>query len=222
MSRRRSPPRRAQAAPGPSRRLARRTATVLYVGLALAGALVAALLAVRWQHHAPQPAAGALAGVDPRVALSTALTLGRDGRHLASLPYFRRALESTGDSWEPHVDYATALFNASFQIAVRAHVPCAVTRSSWERIALVREAMQQIDIAERLARQPQELALVQVRRAMLMRVWGLPWEALLSYRRAQASAPEWVDLGRQTDDFGAYLRMAGTTRTGSVDPAPSR
>jgi tetratricopeptide (TPR) repeat protein len=176
----------------------------------VAGAIAAALLALWWRHQAPRQVPSPESALDPQTAYSMGLALGRQGRHLASIPYFRRALDSPQDSWEPHADYGSALFNASFQIGIRAGRPCAVTRSSWERIAYVREALRQIEAAERLAQRPADLALLETRRAVLMRIWGLPWDALLSYRRAQSAVPEQIDFARQANDFVTYMRAAGT------------
>jgi tetratricopeptide (TPR) repeat protein len=176
---------------------------------AIAGVVVivlVALAALVWRSMAPRPAPAAM---DPESAWAeyrTGVALGQQGRHLEGIPHLRRALESQVDFWAFHADYGTALFNASFEIGSRAGAPCAVTRSSWERIAMIREAMSQFEIAERLAPEPRERAQVEIRRADLARTWGLPLDALVAYRRAEAILPGQPDLVRRTNEFLTLLK----------------
>jgi hypothetical protein len=222
VNRKRPARRPGKAAPKLPRPAAHPRRNILVAGFVLAGAIAAVLLVSRWQHQAPQHPPGPQDALDPRDAYVTGLTLGKQGQHLASIPYFRRALDAPVDSWGPHTDYAVALFNASLQIGVRAGVPYAVTRSSIERVTFVRESIRQIEAAEQLTQRPEELALLEIRRAALMRVWGLPWDALLSYRRAASAAPKWLDLARRVDAYTTYMRTAGSAGAAAAETLLAR
>ncbi|HVP15399.1 MAG TPA: hypothetical protein VMS88_07630 [Terriglobales bacterium] len=177
-----------------------------------------ALVALAWRFLARRPAPPVVSPESAWAEYRAGVALGERGRHLEGLPHLRRALESPVDFWAFHADYGTALFNASFEIGSRAGAPCAVTRSSWERIAMIREAMSQLEIAAQMAPEPRERALVEIRRADLARTWGLPLDALVAYRRAESILPGRPDLARRTDEFLTLLRSAegpGTTGTGA-------
>jgi hypothetical protein len=70
------------------------------------------------------------------------------------------------------------------------------TRSSFERVALVREAFAETDAAEQRALTPAARALAHATRAHHLVTWGMPWQALAEFRQAQTFAPgEWADVG---------------------------
>ena len=145
-----------------------------------------ALLAIR----GAAPAEDAIASLDPATVFRTADSLGRAGRHFASLPYYRQSLRGPRtDSWQLHFNYATALYNATLEIESRNGLPVYAVRSSWERVTCMREAMQENLVAERLAREPRDLALVRTSRARMLWLWGLPWETFAAFREAQSADP---------------------------------
>ncbi len=126
------------------------------------------------------------------------------GDCLASLPYYRRigALLAS-DAWEYHLEYAIALQGASVQIQAR---------SSWERQRLMHEALDQIDRAEPLAHGARDRATIIATRAKQLRIWGLPWETLLEFRRAQAADPSWRECAESADLYAGILRRPANPR----------
>ena len=166
--------------------------------IALAALAVAAWWPLRhWLTTPPAPAPGITARADDPLASTdvlalyrTAVSLGRSSHHYASLPYFRRMLQiSNGDSWQLHFNYGSALYNSTLQVETHHDLPIAVVRSSYERVELMREAVREFDLAERLAREPADLAFLRSNRALMMSLWGLPWETLTAYREAVAATP---------------------------------
>jgi hypothetical protein len=140
--------------------------------------------------------------MDPESVYQTAVSLGRAGHHVASLPYYRRALINVRENfWQLHFNYGSALYNVTLQLEDRHGVPVAVTRSSWERMELMREAMRQFAVAERLARDPRDLAFVRSSRARMLWLWGLPWETFTAYREAQFANPADQGLAVQADRY---------------------
>jgi hypothetical protein len=173
--------------------------------------------------HGPEPVNEAIATLDPETVVGTADSLGRAGRHLASLPYYRQALRNTRtDFWQLHFNYGTALYNATLEIDARNGVPVHAVRSSWERVACMREAVQEILAAERLARTPRDLALVRSTRARMLWLWGLPWETFAAYREAQFADPADRALVLQADRYMDLLRSpatSGLAESGAPVPA---
>jgi hypothetical protein len=150
----------------------------------------------------PAPVSAALATLRPETVFRTADSLGRAGRHLASLPYYRQSLRNLHtDLWQLHFNYGTALYNATLEIEARNGLPVYALRSSWERVAFMREAIQEILAAERLARTPHDLALVRTTRARMLWLWGLPWETFAAYREAQSADRVDRALALQADRY---------------------
>jgi hypothetical protein len=58
----------------------------------------------------------------------------------------------------------------------------------------VREALEELAAAERLATLPQDVAHVRQTRARLLQNWGFAWESLFELDRVLAIAPEWRDV----------------------------
>ena len=175
--------------------------------------------------HRPAPASGVIATLDPASVFRTADSLGRAGRHVASLPYYRQSLRNVhADFWQLHFNYGTALYNATLEIEARNGLPVYAVRSSWERVACMREAVQEILAAERLARTPRDLALVRTTRARMLWLWGLPWETFAAYREAQFADPADRSLALQADRYMDLLRSPATSGLGdsaaSVPVAP--
>jgi len=167
-------------------------------------AATAAFLASR-PRHAVEPT-DPLLSLDVEQALSTAKVLGGQGRACASLPYFRRAVELVPGRWELRRDYAAALLDAVSEARPSLRVAQSVTRSSWERGAMTREALAQLDLAERLAPTPTAGAQVIALRGMGIANWGLSWNGLVEYGRAGELAPGWTELHGHGADLARIMR----------------
>jgi hypothetical protein len=164
-------------------------------------------------HDPSEPAA--LAAMSGEEALRTAMALVGAGREAESPPYFRRAIRDARlDVWQTHHDYAVGLYNTTMRVESRNGVPCQSVRSSWERIALVREAIRQLARAEDLAPTPRERAIVRGSYAQLVTVWGMPWDAVMAFRQAHALDPTSDYLASRGD--GAMRVLRDPTR----GPAP--
>ena len=133
---------------------------------------------------AVEHAADSLAEMPPYEAYRRGLALGEMQLFEESLPYFRRALEVPPPAWQPYCDYAISLFHATHQTRSGWTEATPATRSSYERVAMIREAMAQLDLAERLAQTAPDRAFVIALRARYLKVWGLAWDALSEYHRA--------------------------------------
>jgi hypothetical protein len=118
-----------------------------------------------------------------------------------SLPYFRRALRLRPDLWQVHCDYAAALINSVSEARPGIGAPRSVTRASWERVAMIREGLDELDRAERLAATPPDSAYVIALRAQTFAIWGLSWEGLMEYGRAQRLDPESSVLRRRREQL---------------------
>ena len=161
------------------------------------------------------PVNDVIATLDPETVFRTADSLGRSGCHLASLPYYRQSLRNVrADFWQLHFNYGTALYNATLEIEARNGLSVYAVRSSWERVACMREAVQEILTAERLARTPRDLALVRTIRARMLRLWGFPWETFAAYREAQFADSADRALALRADRYMDLLRSPATSGLG--------
>src|SRR5207249_11731192 len=107
------------------------------------------------------------------------------GHHLESLPYFRRALAGVReDFWEIHLNYAAALNNAALQARRIGGADLPASRASFERAAMLRESLRQLELAERLAPDPRVRAAVRDARGGHHELGGDPEEADVVIRRA--------------------------------------
>jgi hypothetical protein len=130
----------------------------------------------------------------PDEAYQRATALLNAGHSDSSLPYFRHALGVPGEPAVAHVDYSTALHNVSLMGRSRLGLKELATRSSLERVALMRESLSQLAGAERTAATPSDRALVHATRAHHLLIWGMPWEALVEFRKAQSYEPSWSTI----------------------------
>jgi len=201
--------------PGPRARL------IAWVAIAIVVVAAGSWLLGRQLAHAPlatpglAPVSDVIATLDPETVFRTADSLGRVGHHLASLPYYRQSLRNVRtDFWQLHFNYGTALYNATLEIEARNGLPVYVVRSSWERVACMREAVHEILAAERLARTPRDLALVRATRARMLWLWGLPWETFAALREAQSADPADRARALQADRFMVLLRSPATAGLG--------
>ena len=196
----------AEATPAPRRSVG----GLLAVGVVFAIALVAALWwGVRSARRpgsappassAPPAVADSIAALDPAQAYVRALALGQTHHFDQSLPYFRRALEIPPEAWEPYCDYAIALFQATLQARQHLGWTQSVTRSSFERVAMLHEAARSLDRAESLAKTPADRAYIIAHRARMLSAWGLSWNAVSEFFRGGALDPALVQQARAVAD----------------------
>jgi tetratricopeptide (TPR) repeat protein len=135
------------------------------------------------------------AGRHPAVDLSaeeaykTALTLGGEGHHLEALPYFASAVRQAPDSWTARQSYASALHNSTLETRLHLGKAEPATRSSVERIAMVNTSMRESRIADSLAQQPADHAVIAFQRGQALHTFGLVEDAIVEFRRAAALDP---------------------------------
>jgi hypothetical protein len=176
--------------------------------MVLAALLGFAIGALAWWVLRPAPAPSSAPAADPAAGMdlpavnAAALRFAGERRWNESLPYFRRQfvlLEQ--DVWAAHKDFAAALHNA----AAEGGSDGPATRSSFERIALLRESLAELDMATALTGVPAERALLVADRAHTLWFWGMPWDALHSIDEgAPAGAPQ-ADLVRRARLYRAVM-----------------
>jgi hypothetical protein len=193
----------------PTRRAAGRSPW-LWAAAVLAVISLAGWFLLRSRVVARAPDSGATAGpaatLTPQVAYQTGLRMAQAGYHMESLPYFRRALEGKPlTAWVVHLNYAGALYNVGLEVRDRHGVAVPATRSSIERVAMMREALAELDIAERLATNPHDRAIAIRSRAERLQIWGFPWDAFAQLRQAQWTDTLWRELGRFADGYMVVL-----------------
>jgi tetratricopeptide (TPR) repeat protein len=179
------------------------------IAVIVAGALLVRLVGDEPIVHVRRAAPDSLASLDPTDAYRQAIQLQRGRRSNESLPYFRRALAGRPNDWRLRVNYAAALNDAALEVQDRG-VPMPVIRSSLERVALARQALAQLDEAERLAPGAVERAFVLAAAGQRLVTWGFPLEARERFARA-------VELDRSWGEVLAGLdaRLADPTRPDS-------
>ena len=182
-------------APAPVRAARRAPARTL---LAVAG-VVAALAALAWwngsRDRGPTPGASdPAAGLGGQQAHERGLALARSGDPLAAVPYFRRVVALHPGSWFAHENLAGALGNGAQQ--ARAHLGKVeiATRSSVERVAMMRETLSETETAERMAGAAADRAVVLYERGRALQTWGFPCEALVFLRLAATADPARADI----------------------------
>ena len=201
--------------------------------IGLAAAFVALAIAAVWliraRHRAPETHDLELlriAHLSQEAAYDSGLKLGRAGRHEESLPYYRRALAGGSEpTWAAHFNYAVSLYNVGFEVREVHGVAMPATRSSIERVALMRAALAQLDTAEMLATSPGDKATVLKGRGERFEIWGLPWDAFMQLRKAEWADPSQPALRQSSESYLMVLRhpderwAPGTTRSGLPEPA---
>ena len=97
-----------------------------------------------------------------------------------SMIYARRLSERLPRNWQVRLNYATTLNAAAME--QRPGGAITRTRSSFERVAMLRKALAELDVADRCARSAQDHGAIQVLRGDLYRIWGFAADALEAYR----------------------------------------
>jgi hypothetical protein len=153
-----------------------------------------------WPRRAPPP----LAPMNPAPAISVEearrviLSLLESEDHLRGVPIARDVAARLGSpAWEFEVCFASLLHNAALQ---------AGTRSSYERVAMMRESLAELDRAEALIRDSRDLAEVLEMRARELGVWGFQWETLMELMRAQSADPSSAAIAERAFRYRDLLR----------------
>ena len=143
------------------------------------------------------------AGLDAGSAYLRAVFLMTSGQGRAALPFFQHAIELRSGLWQAHYDYAVALIDVAFEVVPGRGLPHPAVRSSLERTALVKEALAELELAERYTTTTSNRAVVQHARATQLATWGMRWEALRDLDKAVSSDPaRWrADLERQVEEM---------------------
>lgn len=159
-------------------------------------ALPAAAIAVWFvaSTRTPRPRAVALAtdptaGLDAAQANDAGLAIARAGRPLDALPYMARAAALAPGLWFVHQNYAGALGNAAQQARLHLGKEEIATRSSVERVALLRVSLREMTSAESLASVAADRGVVVFERGRAFQTWGFPLDALKEFRRAMTHDP---------------------------------
>ena len=193
----RSTPRRTGAAQ-PPRRGSARAVTLAAVVLLLA---IAAWAWMRIAPQAPRPASGtardSAAALDGATALDQALARVRRGQPRLSLPFFERALATSG-ALPPRIvlPYAAALQDAGLD----ARVGTSLDRQRW-----LAAADRLLDRAARAA-PSSDAAALDYRRAYLLRVVGFPLESVEALTAAIAADSTTEDYRLARDAMIERLR----------------
>jgi hypothetical protein len=206
--RKRPPARIPPATAAPGRAVGRaRSRTAVLVGGVAAVVVIALVALQRWQSrgHGAGAASDEAATMDARTAAGRGVELGQGGRHVASLPYFRRAAE-LGTGWVGHWNYAAALNNAAFEVWSRHGVASPASRSAVERLELVRSALAEVEAAEHEAPDARTHAMMELVRGNTLEMWGFPVDALEAYRSARSIDPEYPAARRSEAQCIAALR----------------
>jgi len=156
----------------------------------------------------------------PREEYATALRLGRERQHLASLPHLRSALAGVREDFmEIHLEYAEQLYSATFEARPRPW-PMPAVRSSIERVAMMREALAQMDRATHFPLGLAQRAGLFRRHGEMMQAWGLDWEALRSFREAERANPASTDEARRSQAFMNLMREPSRYALNAVPVEP--
>lgn len=100
-------------------------------------------------------------------------------------------------AWEFDLTFSNLLHNAAMQ---------AGARSSYERVAMMRESFAELDRAEAMALDPRALAEILDWRARKLEVWGFPWETLMVLTRAQRADPSSPAISERAFGYRETMR----------------
>jgi len=164
--------------------------------LILAALIVAggALWLYRRATSPPTLPQGPAAGLSTEDAGARAFEMVGTQRHLEAIPYFRRVVTLDPGSWLAHENLASALGNGAQQARTLLGKDDIATRSSVERVAMMRESIAETEVAEWLAPGPEGRVMSLFERARALETWGFPLDALVRFRAAAALAPGRADI----------------------------
>ena len=158
------------------------------------------------------------ATLDAREAYAAADRLVRSGNYIEALGYLARIERLTPRTTADFEgSYATALANTAIQAHVVNGMPIPVTRSSVERIALIRESFRRLKAGAGKATSPRQLSLLAAVRAGQLAIWGFAREGFEEYWRGHEIHP----LDSNTQDQAGWLERVLRDPTAPVTPIPA-
>lgn len=194
--------------------------------------LLAAVVLLAVHPWKAKPARDPLAGLDLNVAADSADALHQRGKFLEALVYVEY-LERVGQLTAPFESRAaTASNNATVEVRSKDGLVIPATRSSVERVALLRESIRRSHVAEDLdGTTPMKPRFI-VARAGQLAVWGFVREAYLEYRHAATLEPlparglseaRWIERHLADPTAGLGSPSPAEMMPGAPDstPAPS-
>jgi hypothetical protein len=151
--------------------------------------------------------------LDAQTAFAQGGRFGTAGRHVASIPYFRRATAAgMGEQWEGRINLAAALINAALEVDSRLGKADPTLRSSYERIQSVVDGMGEARHAMRVARDSRARAYTAYQDAQNLQAWGFPWDALAVAKVAQGLDPTWEAPRRLVLELQRDLARGGVAQ----------
>jgi|SRR5690242_4806172 len=185
------------------------------VAPALVVLLVVSLLVLWWARRdagrdaPPVPeAADSLAAWAPDRLWRTQSALFVAGRRIESLPYAKALADRLPDNWQARLNYAITLNGAAIEASRTGAITR--TRSSLERVAMLRQAFAELAAAEAHADGPRAFAALAVQSGDLERIWGMPWDALEHYAAGAARDSTWAEARERRTVWTRALREPGT------------
>jgi hypothetical protein len=151
---------------------------------------IASVAGVAWWRMRQRPTGDRGPAVTVEAAADSIGSLVARGRPLEAVPYVRQ-VEAQMPAPEPDFlgQFSSILSNATIELSEVHGLRIPATRSSVERVAMMREALLRLDQAEPIARSAEQRRDVVVTRARMLSVWGFQREAYVEYRSAHRFAP---------------------------------
>jgi hypothetical protein len=156
----------------------------------------------------PRAGADSLATWTPDRLWRTQSALFVAGRRIESLPYAKALRDRLPDNWQARLNYAITLNGAAIEASRSGAITR--TRSSVERVAMLRLALAELAAAEAYADSPRAHAALAVQTGDLERIWGMPWDALEHYVAAERRDSTWADARDRRTVWTRALREPGT------------
>ena len=185
------PRRRVPARTPPARRApesGRRAGRLLVRGI-VALLLLAAVYLLARHPWAGGPPSDPLARLATTALAERADALERQGHYLASVPYIRRLLRAGPPSYAQASRASTTLNNAAIEVREKDGHVMPASRSSVERVALIRESLEWSRRAEEMAPSPDYRTVEIGAHAEQLSSWGFHREAFGEFVRASEAGP---------------------------------
>jgi hypothetical protein len=125
-------------------------------------------------------------------------------RPTESLIYARRLSERVPGNWQAHLNYSIALNAAAME--ARPGATSTRTRASVERVAMLRHAFEELDMADRCTSLPRGRSAIELQRGDLYRIWGFPTDAFEAYRNGLVLDPSF-DMARERFKLATHAML---------------